>query len=162
LRIDLMSRPLLIGLVTGLVFGCVDLVFTWLNPVEDDTLIALLRFYGPMFLVWSAVAFTAARRSGRWRSGVAAGAVAAFATFAVFIVLNFVRVNVFLHDLTARPDWQSLMARFQASGGGNLRLFVNLDYLRGTPFKITAATAIGVVLGGLGGTFGWLMRTRAS
>jgi hypothetical protein len=156
-----MSRPLLIGLVTGLVFGCANLVFTWLNPAEDDTLAAMLRFYGPMFLMWSAVAFDAARRSGRWRSGVAVGAVAAFATFAVFIVLNFVRVNVFLHDLTARPDWQSLMARFRASGDGDLRLFVNLDYLRGTPFKIIAATAFGAVFGGLGGTFGWLMRPRA-
>jgi hypothetical protein len=104
------------GLIAGLVFGCTDLVLTWLNPVEDDSLFVLLRFYGPMFLVWSVIAFNAARSAGRLRSGVAAGMAVAFATFSVFVVLNFLRVNLFLYELTDRPDWQSMMMRFRASG----------------------------------------------
>ena len=44
-------NPLLIGLIAGLVFGCADLLLTWLNPVEDDSPLVLLRYYGPMFFV---------------------------------------------------------------------------------------------------------------
>lgn len=153
-------RPLFVGLIAGLVFGCADLVLTWLNPVEDDSPLVLLRFYGPMFLVWSVIAFNAARSTGRLQSGVAAGMVVAFATFSVFVVLNFLRVNLFLYELADRADWQSMMMRFRARGAEDLRLFVNLDYLRGTPFKIAAATAFGAVFGGLGGVLGWFMRTR--
>ena len=155
-------RPFFIGLIAGLVFGCTDLLLTWLNPVEDDSLLVLLRFYGPMFLVWSVIAFNAARRAGRFQSGVAAGMVVAFATFSVFVVLNFLRVNLFLHELTDRADWQSMMTRFRASGAESLRLFVNLDYLRGTPFKMVSATAFGAVFGSLGGVLGQLMRDRRS
>jgi hypothetical protein len=56
----------------------------------------------------------------------------------------------------------SMMMRFRASVVEDLRLFVNLDYLTGTPFKIAAATAFGAVFGGLGGTLGWLMRGRTN
>jgi hypothetical protein len=84
--------------------------------VEDDSPTVLLRFYGPMFLVWSTIAFNAARGAGRWRPGIVAGMVVAFATFAVVIVVNFLRVNLFLHELVARGDWEGLMARFRASG----------------------------------------------
>lgn len=156
----MMRQAFLIGMLGGLVFGCANLVFTWLDPVEDDSVTAVLRFYGPMFLMWAVIAFNAASASGRWRSAPAAGAIAAFATFAVFIVLNFVRINAFLYELTARPDWQSLMARFRASGADNLRLFINLDYLKGTPFKLAAATTFGAICGGLGGTVRWLVRPR--
>ena len=93
--------------------------------------------------------------------GGVAGMVVAFATFAVFIALNFLRVNLFLYELTDRTDWQSMMMRFRASGAESLRLFVNLDSLRGTPFKIVAATAFGAMFGLLGGTLGWLMRAQA-
>jgi hypothetical protein len=96
--------PLFIGLIAGLVFGCGDVVLTWLHPLEDDSPIALLRFYGPMFLLWSIVAFNAARGRGRWRSGVVAGMVVAFGTFLTFIVLNFLRVNLFLHELVSAGD----------------------------------------------------------
>jgi len=59
---------LLGGLIVGLVFGCADLTLTWLNSVEDDSPLVLLRFYGPMFLVWSILAFGVARGAGRlWR-----------------------------------------------------------------------------------------------
>ena len=155
------GKPLFIGLVLGLVFGCADLALTWLRPLTDDSPFALLGFYGPMFLTWSIVAFSAARRAGRWRSGLMAGMVVAFATFVTFVAINFLRVNLFLHELTARGDWVGLMARFRASRTKDLRLFVNVDYLRGTPFKVAAATAFGAVFGSVGGVLGWLMRTRA-
>ena len=96
------------------------------------------------------------------RSGVAAGMIMAFATFAVFVVLNFIRVNLFLNELTSRADWQSMMMRFRSAGAEHLRLFVNLDYLRGTPFKIAAATGFGAAFGVLGGALGWLTRGRAN
>lgn len=154
------SKPLFIGPIAGLVFGCVDLVLTWRNPLEDDTPLVLFRFYGPMFMVWAVVAFNAARTTGRLRQGIAAGMVVACATFAVFVVLNFLRVNLFLNELTDRADWQSMVMRFRASGTDSLRLFVNLDYLKGTPFKIAAATTFGAAFGTLGGALGWLMRAR--
>ena len=154
-------KPLFVGLIVGLVFGFMDLILTWRNPVEDDSPIVLLRFYGPMFLSWSLVAFRAARRTGRLWSGVTAGMVVAFATFAVFIGLNFLRVNLFLNELTGRPDWQNMMMRFRASGFDSVRLFVNLDYVKATPLKIAAAIGFGAVFGVPGGALGWLTGARA-
>jgi hypothetical protein len=156
-----LRRPLFLGLFLGLVFGCTDLLLTWLNPVEDDSPLVLLRFYGPMFLVWTVVSFRAARQAGKWWPGVLAGMTVAFATFSIFVLLNFLRVNVFLSQLTDRPDWQDMMMRFRGSGTDSLRLFVNLDYLAGTPFKIAAATGFGAVFGIVGGTVSWLLSVRA-
>ena len=42
----------------------------------------------------------------------------------------------------------------------SLRLFVNLDYLRGAPPKLGVACAIGVVMGTLGGSLGQLTHRR--
>jgi hypothetical protein len=160
MRRRLNKNPLLLGLGIGLVFGSMDLVLTWLYPLEDDSPGVLLRFYGPMFLVWMLVSFRAARVTGRLSSGVAAGMGVAFATFCVFVLLNFLRVNLFLNQLTGRDDWQNMMLRFRTSGSESLRLFVNLDYIKGTPFKIGVATAFGAALGTLGGSLGRLTRTR--
>jgi len=160
MRNYLSTNPLLLGLVVGLIFGFVDLITTWLNPLQDDSVGALLGFYGPMFLVWSFVAFRAARNTGRLWSGVAAGMAVAFATFCVFVALNFLRVNLFLNQLAGRADRQNMLMRFRTSGSDDLRLFVNLDYIKGTPFKIGAATVFGTVLGILGGGLGWLTRRR--
>ena len=91
------NTPLLLGLIVGLVFGSVNLVFTWLYPLDDDTPWALLRFYGPMFFVWAFASFRAARRSGRLLSGVTTSMAVAFATFCVFDALVLLRVNVFLN-----------------------------------------------------------------
>ncbi len=162
MRWESSRTSLFLGLIAGLGFGFADLALTWVNPIEDDSPLVLLRFYGPMFLLWGVVAFNAARSTGRLRSGVAAGMVVAFATFSVIVVLNFLRVNLFLDELTDRADWQSMMMRFRAGGAEHLRLFVNLDYLRGTPFKIAVATGFGGVFGVLGGALGWLTRARAN
>jgi hypothetical protein len=147
--------PWLIGIVVGFVFGAVDLLITWIAPLQADSLGALLRFYGPMFLVWTIVAHRAAWASRRPAQGVAAGTVAALATFGMFAAFNFLRINLFLGQLTARADWQDLMIRFQTSGSRSLRLFVNLDFLRGTPLKIAAATAVGAVFASVGAALAW-------
>jgi hypothetical protein len=156
------SSPLLIGLIIGLVFGCVNLILTWLDPLEHDTPAALLRFYGPMVFVWALASFRAARRSGRVPSGVITGLTVAFATFVMFDLLILVRVNLFLNELTGRADWENLMTRFRASGFDSLRLFVNLDYAKGAPLKLGVSCAIGAVLGVVGGLLGHLTHRRLS
>jgi hypothetical protein len=75
------DRPLLLGFVLGLVFGVVDLLFTWVAPLSDDSIPALLRFYGPMFFSWAFVSFRSVRRRGRLSRGVTTGFVVAFGTF---------------------------------------------------------------------------------
>jgi hypothetical protein len=155
-RLRLPDRPLLLGFVLGLVFGIVDVLFTWVAPLSDDSIPALLRFYGPMFFVWGAVSFRSVRRSGRLSRGVTTGFVVAFATFCVFYVLNLLRVNLFLAELTGRTDWQNMTQRFRASGFDTLRVFVNMEYLKGAPLKIGVASVIGAVMGLVGGTIGRL------
>lgn len=161
MRIWRSSRhALLVGLIVGLVFGFVNLLFTWLYPLADDTPGALLRFYGPMFFVWALASFRAAWRTGRLLSGVTTGLTIAFATFLAFDLLILVRVNVFLNELTGRADWQNLMTRFQASDVDSLRLFVNLDYLTGAPLKLGVSCAIGATMGAIGGLLGQLTYKR--
>jgi len=156
------NSKLRLGLIIGLTFGAVDLLYTWLFPLEDDTIGALLRFYGPMFLLWAFASFRAARRDGRLLSGVTTGLVVAFATFCAYDLLILIRVNVFLTELTGRADWQNLMARFKASESSDLRAFVTLDYLKMAPLKIGAASVVGAVMGVIGGSLGrmhvWLHR----
>jgi hypothetical protein len=156
----LSNAPLLLGLIVGLVFGALNLVFTWFYPLEDDTPGALLRFYGPMFFVWALASFRAARRTGRLLSGVTTGLTVAFATFCVFDLLILLRVNLFLNELTGRADWQNMMMRFRASDFDSLRLFVNLDYVKGAPLKLGVSCAIGAVMGGIGGFVGRLRHER--
>jgi hypothetical protein len=159
---QLRDRPLLLGLVLGLVFGIVDLIVTWVDPLSDDSITALLRFYGRMFASWAFISFRAAQRSGRLSTGVTAGVVVAFGTFSIFYVINLLRVNFFLAELIGREDWQNMMQRFPVSEFSSLRLFVNMDYLRGAPFKISVASAIGALMGLVGGTLERWQRARFS
>jgi hypothetical protein len=78
----------------------------------------------------------------------------AFATFCVFDLLNLVRVNLFLDELTGRADWQSMMASFRAGEWDSLRSFVTVSYIKDAPLKIGAASVIGTVMGVIGGTLG--------
>jgi hypothetical protein len=146
------------GCITGLLFGAADLCLAWLDPLADDAPGALLLFYGPMFAVWAFASFVVVKRSARFTTAVMAGLTIAFATAFVFVAVNLLRVNVFFDQLVGRIDWQNMMLRFRASGLESLRLFVNLDYLRGAPFKIAVATAIGALMGGLAGGLLWLSR----
>ena len=152
----LSDAPLLLGFVVGLVFGAANVVFTWLYPLEDDTPGALLRFYGPMFFVWALASLRAARRTGRLLTGVATGLTVAFGTFCIFDLFVLLRVNLFLNELTGRADWQTMMARFRASGADNFRVFVNLAYLTGAPLKLAVSCATGGIMGVIGGSIGTL------
>ena len=149
-------KPLVVGAVLGLIFGAWNLVTTWLQPLSDDTPAALLRFYGPLLVVWAVLGFLAARRTGRLSSGASASTAVAFAAASVFVAFNFFRINLFLSELTGRSDWQNLVGRFDTSGFNSLRLFVNLDFLKGTPLVIGVLTALGAVLGTAAGTLGQL------
>lgn len=147
-------KPLLIGVIVGLVFGSLNLAIAWLAPLEDDTPWVILRFYGPMFFIWALVSYRAARRDGQLTSGIATGLIVAFGTFCVFSLFNAIRVNLFLDQLAARSDWQDMMLRFRASGMDSLRSFINADYFKGTPSKLAAAETIGLVMGAIGAVAG--------
>jgi hypothetical protein len=153
-------RTVKFGFFAGSVFGVANLLVTWLDPLSDDTPTALLAFYGPMFLIWACAAFVAARRSRRILSGVMAGLTAAFATFIAFDLLILLRVNLFLHQLTGRADWQNMMMRFHASGIESLRTFVNLDYAKQVPLKLVVSCLIGSVMGVIGSFVEPLTRRR--
>ena len=143
---------LLIGGALGLLFGAIDLLMTAVAPLSDDSIPALLAFYGPMFAAWALLSFRAVRRTGRLSTAVATGFLVAFGTFCAFYLMNMVRVNLFLPELTGRADWQNMMQRFRDSGAASLRPFVNTVYLTGAPLKIGAASVIGVAMGLIGGT----------
>jgi hypothetical protein len=139
------------GLVLGLLFGIADLIFTWIDPLADDSAVAVLTFYVPMFAAWGVFGFSATRQAGKLSYGLKAGSLAAFITFLVFFSVNLIRVNAFLEILQRRADWQDMISRFESSGWISVRIFVNYDYLKGAPFKIGSASFIGMVMGLLGG-----------
>jgi hypothetical protein len=154
--LNLMSKrhAVLLGILLGIGFGIWNLIATRLDPLADDSSIALLEFYVPMFAIWSFAGFAASRQSGRLVDGIKIGALVALVTFVVFDLAVIVRVNLFLVALSQREDWQTLMERFRASGIESLRTFVNYAYLTGAPFKILVASAIGVIMGLIGGLIG--------
>jgi hypothetical protein len=144
-------EPVLLGICIGIVFGVWNLVYSLLHPLAEDTAVALLLFYGPMFLTWGAAGFIAFADSHRLRRSIRSGSIVALVTFAVFTVFVGVRDNLLLDQLTARSDWQNLMTRFRAGTFASLRLYVNYIGITGAPFKLLVATAIGAVMGLLGG-----------
>jgi hypothetical protein len=108
-------------------------------------------FYGPMFAIWTITAFIASRRRGRVTDGLQAGAIIASSTFVVLDIAVMIRANVFLDVLPGRDDWQFIVSSFQTSGFSSFRTYVNCFYLKAAPLKTAVATAIGAMLGVLGG-----------
>ena len=149
-------RPVHFGVLIGIFFGSWNVLYSWFFPLADDTPVALLAFYGPMFSVWAAVAFLATRRTGRVLTGVTTGAVIAFATFCIYDLLVVLRVSLFLNELTERSDWRYIMQQFKTSGYESLRTFVNVENIKGAPLKIGVASLIGAGMGLLGGALGRL------
>jgi len=143
-----------LGLVLGLVFGLWNLIATRLDPLAEDTIPALLVFYGPMFGIWGFAGFRALRSSGQLLDAVIVGSMVALSTFVVFVVARLVTVNLSLDITSQRLDWQNLMARFRASGFESLRAYANYEYVAGAPFKIFVATLIGAGMGLVGGLCG--------
>jgi hypothetical protein len=154
-------RLVTFGVLVGLLFGLWNMFQTWVDPLAEDTLLALLNFYGPMFAIWGFAGYRAARHHGRTWDGIVAAATLALVSFTVLSMMNLVRVNLFLDDIAGRLDWQNMMARFQTSGFDNLRAFVNYDYLSGAWFKVLVASVIGGMTGLVGGLVGRL-RSRAA
>ena len=153
-----MRRILALGLLLGAGFGLWNLIATGLDPLAEDSPVALLLFYGPMFTIWGLAGFGASRRTGRLWDAVKVGATVAFVTFVVYTFAVIVRVNLFLDAMSRRPDWQNLMVRFQASGFESLRAYANYECVTGAPFKILVASMIGAGTGLVGGLFGGLGR----
>jgi hypothetical protein len=149
------------GVVLGVAFGTWNVIATRLDPLAEDTVGALLLFYGPMFTLWGIAGFRASRRTGHLLDGVRSATIVAFVTFAVFVVANLMRVNLFLDAIRQRADWQSLLLRFQQSGFESLRTYANYEYLRGAPLKIAVATFIDGMCGLVGSAIGIFRRTQS-
>jgi hypothetical protein len=144
----------------GLALGSWNLVAFWLDPL-DDGVAGMLIVYGPMFTSFAVAGFVAARRLGRLIDALAAGTIFAFATFAVFWIVNSLRVNLFLDTLREWPGWQqTVVARYRDSGFESFRVFTTYEYLKDAPLKIAVPTAIGAVLGAIGGLAGMLRPSR--
>jgi hypothetical protein len=157
-RLTLQRSAVLFGLAVGAGFGVWNLIATWLDPLAEDTPMALLIFYGPMFATWGLAGFVASRQTGRISDGIKVGVTVAFFTFVVYDVTQFIRVNSFLDSLTQRSDWQNMMATFENSGSRSLRSYVNYVGLTGAPFKALVASVIGAGSGMIGGSVGKLSR----
>jgi metallo-beta-lactamase class B len=147
-----------LGLLAGAAFGLWNLLSWLLDPLAEDTPMALLTFYGPMFTVWGVAGFGASRRTGRILHGMKTGTTVAFVTFVVLTLAVMARVNLFFEVTSRRPDWQNLVAGFPSSGFRSLRAYANWVYLTGAPFKIMVASMIGAGTGLFGGLLGSLGR----
>jgi hypothetical protein len=145
---------LTLGIVLGAAFGVWNLVYTALAPLAEDTPLALASFYGSMFVIWGLAGFAAHRRSGRLMQAIKVGAVVAFATFVVFEISIFIRINLFLDAISQREDWQGLLARYKTSGFDSLRAYANYDYAMTAPLKMLTALTMGAVTGLIGGLVG--------
>ena len=154
-------RPLTTGALLGVAFGAWNLVETWLDPLADDTIAALLLFYGPMFATWGVAGFVFSRRSGRVVDAITAGATIAFVSFAVFALANLIRVNLFLDSILNRADWQNMRMRFQASGFSSIRVFVAYNLVMDLPLKVSVASIIGAFAGSVGGLLATIHRRQS-
>jgi hypothetical protein len=154
-----LKQKLLLGVALGVFFGAWNVLAAWVAPLADDTLSAVLAFYGPMFLTWVVAGFAAGRRSGRAADGGLTGAVVALATFTVLTAIVIGRMNLSLEATSARPDWRNLMSRYPSSGFSSLRAYANYVYITGAPFKLFVATSIGALCGAIGGGIGSIVRS---
>ena len=153
-----LKSALRVGLFLGLIFGVVNLMFSWLFPLLDDTKGVLLSFWGPMFFAWASASYRAARRQGQLLPGVTTGLIVAISAICVFDILNLLRFHMFLNELTDRADWQGMMQRFRASDYTSLRTFVTVESITATPLLIGIASVIGAGMGVVGGFLGLLSR----
>jgi len=143
-----------LGLVIGAVFGVWNLLYSLLAPLADDTILALLAFYGPMFTMWGFAGFAACRRRGRFVDALKAGVIVGAMTHLVFYSIILLRVNLFLDTLSGRPDWQNLVRTFQSSGFESFRAHVNYSYAQQFIPKLVVSIIISTVTAALGGLAG--------
>ena len=143
-----------LGMMLGAGFGAWNLVYTGLAPFAEDTPVALVSFYGPMFTMWSVAGFVASRRTGKLTDAVKVGATVGLVTFVVFDLAVLVRANLFLDAISQRSDWRGLLANYQVSGFESLRMYVNYMYVTGIPLTFLIGAMIGAGSGLLGGLMG--------
>ena len=132
-------------------FGAWNVIVSVLAPRMDDTPLALLSFYGPMFVAWGYAGHAAYRRTQRLGRSVSAGAIAGLMTFIVLTTVVIARVNVALSVVSERPDWRNMVAGYPQSGFDSFRAYANYIYIVGAPFKIAVAATIGAACGFIGG-----------
>jgi hypothetical protein len=140
-----------LGAALGVVFGLTNILVAALSPFMEDTPLALLSFYGPMFVAWGVTGREAFRRTRRVGQAAIAGGTVAFATFVVFTIIVVLRMNLTLDTIVERPDWRNMVANSRRSNFDSFRAYANYVYLTGAPFKIAVAATIGTVSGLIGG-----------
>lgn len=150
-----------LGLMLGAAFGVWNVLYTWLAPMADDTPLALLTFYGSMFVVWAGAALRTFRRTGQLREAIKTGATIGCVTFVVFNLTILIRGNVFLETLSQRLDWQGLLVNYRRSGFDSLRTYMNYVYVSGMPIVAFIGAVLGSASGLIGGLAGTLGRQRA-
>ena len=150
-----MTRPVVFGLVLGTLLGAWILIDTAISPLAEDTPFALGAMFGLVFLALAVPGFAARRRGGRFSDALEAGATAGAITFALFLLLGILRVNLFLDTIRSRSDWQNLVADYARSDFQSLRGYANYVYAK----QIVVIPVVGVVAGAISGSLGGLLAT---
>ena len=141
------------GLVLGTLLGGWILVDTAIFPVAEDTPFAVGAMFGLVFLALAVPGFAARSRGGHFADALEAGATAGAITFALFLLLGILRVNLFLDTIRGRSDWQNLLADYARSDFQSLRAYANYVYAR----QIVIFPVVGVVAGAISGSLGGLL-----
>jgi len=149
------TRPVVFGLVLGTLLGAWILIDTAISPLAEDTPFALGAMFGLVFLALAVPGFAARRRGGRFSDALEAGATAGAITFALFLLLGILRVNLFLDTIRSRSDWQNLVADYARSDFQSLRGYANYVYAK----QIVVIPVVGVVAGAISGSLGGLLAT---
>ena len=151
-RMTFVTRPVVYGLVLGTVLGVWILLNTAVAPLAEDTGFAVGAMFGIVFLALAVPGFAVRRRGGRFADALEAGAIAGAITFALFLLLGILRVNLFL-DAIRRSDWQNLVTDYARSDFQTLRAYANYVYAR----QIVVFPVVGVVAGAISGSLGGLL-----
>ena len=142
------------GVMLGAVLGAWILIGTAIDPLAEDTSIAVGAMFGSVFVLLGLPGFLARQGGAPLTDAMKAGAVAGVKTFALFHWLSVLRVNLFLDTIRHRSDWQGLLSGYEQSGAESLRAYANYVYLRGTLPILAAGTVAGEIAGMLGGVVG--------
>lgn len=152
-RLTFVTKPVVYGLVLGTLLGVWILLNTAVAPLAEDTGLAVGAMFGLVFLALAVPGFAARRRGGRFSDALEAGATAGAITFALFLLLGILRVNLFLDTIRDRSDWQNLVTDYARSDFQTLRAYANYVYAR----QIVVFPVLGVVAGAISGSLGGLL-----
>jgi hypothetical protein len=150
------------GIAIGTLLGAWILVDTVVSPLADDTALGVGGMFGGVFLLLGIPGFLARSRGGHFADAIRAGAIAGAITFALFLLVGILRVNLFLDTIRDRSDWQNLVADFGRSGFQSLRAYANYVYAKQIVVIPAIGTIAGVISGAIGGLLGGLGRRSAA